>query len=200
MTQPEQGPEIRGVDVSKFGTKPVERPADLTAVEQLASPLKELSHELMDLMSGHPDVVSSTRLIIMGKDSLAGQVIFKGNPTGSIEITVEGELGRGLPKIPKGNPRVAEMDGTVSQLSPGGKLYGKSGEMVAKDAFVLWFVATNKDTQFGIPAPATGIITYVVENGQAVKAEVKELKDGKEEITQEATILFYIDPESPEKS
>lgn len=200
MAQLEQQPEARGIDVSKFGVHEVARPADLTILEHLADPLAEIARRHVEIMRDIPQI-GKTTIRMLGNKPLAGEIVLESRePKGPIEIFSEGELGRNLPKIPKGRVFATDFDGTVFfQSAPGRNPYAKSGEIVTKDNFVLWFVATNKDTQFGIPAPATGIITYVVENAQAVKAEAKALEDGKEKITQEATILFYIDSDSPDK-
>lgn len=196
------GAERRGVDVTNFGVTPVDRPADLTRLEQLASPLAELSRRLAALFDEFP-LIASTTLRILGEPPLAGEIKFtSATPGAPIEITVEGQLGRDIPKIPEGIPFVPKSDGAVYfQSSPGRPVYARSGDRVTKNQTVLWFMGIEKNTQYGIPAHESGIITYTVRNEQQVKAEKKEMgPDGKEIVAQAATILFYIKPDDDEVS
>lgn len=195
------GPERRGVDVTNFGVVPVDRPANLTRLEQLASPLAELSKRLALLMDEFP-LLATITLRVLAEPPLAGEIRFtSASPGASLEVDIEGQLGRDIARIPEGTPFAPRSDGTVYfQSNPGRPVYARSGDKVVKGQTVLWFMGVEKNTQYGIPAHESGTIAYTVKNEQQVKAEKKDLgPDGREVVTQEATILFYIKPDAAEE-
>lgn len=186
----------RGIDVSNYGLQAMERPVDLTRLTEIASPLGQLSERLALVMRDFP-LVARVRISVTGESKLSGEITLNSTePNGSIDITVEGMLGRDIPKIPDGDPFGAKMDGMVYfQPAPGKAPYAKTGDIVHEGDPLLWFIGDDKNIQYRIEAPLSGRVTYVVKNEQRVKAEVKDLgPDGKEVITQPATILLYIDP------
>jgi hypothetical protein len=175
--------------------KKSQNPDNLSVLEGLASPLFEGARDLAELLQRHPWITGAI-IRIVGDSDLEGEVVLQkdSGDTHGINISIEGQLGRGIENKPKGEPFHGQFDATVFfQASPNKPPYAETGEIVQKEQPLLW-VFISKNTQFAVTAPVTGRITYVVENGQQVKGNHAVVEEGNE-VAIPGDILFYIEPQ-----
>jgi len=195
--------KITPPDPSKIGVRPVPRPPSIEKLQRLRTPVREISEDIAGIVEKHHAIQTAT-IRLHGDAEVTGEVQLTKSPQPGryIDVFVEGDLDDSK-QTPKGDAFACISDGEVFFQSAANRPpYAETGDIVKKGTPVLWFME-SKSVQQALPAPTSGKITYVVENGQKVRGKHIAIDEngnplldteGKE-IEVEAAILFYIDTE-----
>lgn len=177
------------IDPRQFKPQRGEPAQDLSEIETLAPPLREVAQDLAGLLEKYP-FLTSAMLHIAASETTSGDITLVRKPTSDtitlsredpsrpVSVIIEGALGRERKDV--GTPFIASWDGRFYRKpNPKKPIFVEDGSIVQKDQYVgQAFI--DKNRTWSLEAGVDGQITFACE-------DESEVKKGE-------TVLWYIQP------